>query len=134
MEVGVFIMINQYRDNMDLLIDLVKKIIDFKPKDKINFSKLNETFDADFIEPDYKNDKLLNKMDNISIKSNKYYFVCGLFLLFRESFEYLIKYEDRFNEIKKSLDTSKDIYKVIQNLKEDMWPFYPFFQESQNNY
>ena len=123
-------MINQYRDNMDLLIDLVKKIIDFKPKDKINFSKLNETFDADFIEPDYKNDKLLNKMDNISIKSNKYYFVCGLFLLFRESFEYLIKYEDRFNEIKKSLDTSKDIYKVIQNLKEDMWPFYPFFQEA----
>ena len=123
-------MIKQFRDNMDLMLDLVRKILNLKPKDKVSFNALNETFDEEFSSPSYVDDKLINKMDSISKKAPKYYYPSALFLFFRDSFEYLIKYEDRFQEIKNKLEKNKDIYEVINNLKDDMWPFHPFFQEA----
>ena len=123
-------MIKQFRDNMDLMLELVRKILNLKPKDKLVFKDLNETFDEEFSSPSYKDDKLLNKMDSISKSTPKYYYPSGLFLFFRDSFEYLIKYEDRFHEIKNQLEKNKDVYATINNLKEDMWPFHPFFQEA----
>ena len=123
-------MIKQFRDNMDFMLDLVRKILNLKPKDKLVFQTLNETFDEEFSSPSYKDDKLLNKMDSICKKTPKYYYPSGLFLFFRDSFEYLIKYEDRFHEIKNQLEKHKDVYATINNLKEDMWPFHPFFQEA----
>ncbi len=123
-------MIKQYKDNMDLIVEVIRKVLNLKPKDKLQFNKLNETFDADFSSPSYKDDKLLNKFDTIAKKTPKYYYPMGLFLLFRDSFEYIIKYEDRYLEIKNQLEKTKDLYKLIQDLKEDMWPFYPFFQEA----
>ena len=56
-------MINQYKENMDLILDLVLKILNQKPKDKILFNKLNETFDEEFSSPSYKDDKLLNRIN-----------------------------------------------------------------------
>ncbi len=123
-------MIKQYKENMDLLVELVRKTLGLKPKDKLNFNQMNELFDADFSSPSYKDDKLLNKFDSIAIKTPKYYYPIGLFLFFRDSFEYIIKYEDRYQEIIKLLTDTKDILEVIGSLKEDMWPFYPFFQEA----
>ena len=58
-------MIKQFRDNMDLMLELVRKILNLKPKDKLVFKDLNETFDEEFSSPSYKDDKLLNKMDSI---------------------------------------------------------------------
>ncbi len=123
-------MIKQYKENMDLILELVRKILNIGPKDKLVFNKLNETFDEEFSSPTYVDDKLLNKMDSISKKAPKYYYPSGLFLFFRESFEYIIKYEDRYHEIKNQLEKYKDLYATVNKLKDDMWPFHPFFQEA----
>ena len=123
-------MIKQYKENMDLILELVRKILNLGPKDKVVFNTLNETFDEEFSSPTYKEDKLLNKMDSISKKQPKFYYPSGLFLFFRDSFEYLIKYEDRFHEIKNQLEKTKDLYQAVNKLKDDMWPFHPFFQEA----
>ena len=82
-------MIKQYKENMDLILELVRKILNLGPKDRLVFNKLNETFDEEFSSPTYKEDKLLNKMDSIAKKSPKYYYPSGLFLFFRDSFEYI---------------------------------------------
>ena len=123
-------MIKQYKENMDLILELVRKILNIGPKDRLNFNKLNETFDEEFSSPTYKEDKLLNKMDSIAKKAPKYYYPSGLFLFFRDSFEYIIKYEDRYHEIKSQLEKYKDLYATVNKLKDDMWPFHPFFQEA----
>ena len=123
-------MIKQYKENMNLILDLVSKILNLKPKDKISFKLLNETFDSEIEVSSYKEDKLLLKIDEICKKNTKYYYPAGLLLFFRESFEYIFKYEDRFQEIKSKLEKTKDLYGVVNHLKDDMWPFQPFFQEA----
>ena len=40
-------MIKQFRDNMDFMLDLVRKILNLKPKDKLVFQTLNVTFDEE---------------------------------------------------------------------------------------
>jgi len=123
-------MVKQYKENMDLILELVRKVLNITPKDKLQFNVLNETFDEEFSAPSYKDDKLLNKLDAICKKAPKFYYPAGLFLFFRDSFEYIIKYEDRFRDIKSDLEKHKDLYATVNNLKEEMWPFHPFFQEA----
>ena len=86
---------------------------------------LNNMFDSD-------SDEIVisSKLDQIIKKEDKYILPSVLLLMLQDSFEYFVKYEDKYNNIKDTLFNNKSIIELAQTLKEDMWPFCPFFQEA----
>ena len=118
-------MIKQYDANIYNICDLIKKVLGVKNSSKISFEMLNDLFDTDMDE-----NKLVDKLIKIVKFDKKMIMPSILLIMLQESFEYFVKYEDKYNEIKTKLITNKNLLEMANYLKEDMWPFYPFFQEA----
>ena len=118
-------MLKQYADNNYKICDLIKSILKVKNHAKITFKMLNDLFDSDFDE-----NRLVKEVINIVKGNRKMTMPALLLLMLQESFEYFVKYEDKYNTIKTRLLQNKDLLEMANILKEDMWPFYPFFQEA----
>jgi len=118
-------MIQIYKDNIYNICDLIKKILGVKNVNKITFKDLNDVFDLDS-----DDDILLNKIKNIIKDNSKLIEPSVLLLMLGESFEFFVKFEDKYEFIKKKLQKLNNLNEMANNLMEDMWPFYPFFQES----
>lgn len=118
-------MLKIYSDNLGKISDLIKEILGVKNASKISFKLLNDYFDSDMEE-----NKLVKKISDVIKDNPKKILPAALLLMMAESFEYLVKYEDKYNAIKNMLMNTKSLNEVGGALKEDMWPFYPFFQEA----
>lgn len=118
-------MIKQFDSNIYNICDLIKKVLGVKNVSKISFEMLNDLFDTDMDE-----NKLVKKLSQIVKYDKKMIMPSILLIMLQESFEYFVKYEDKYNEIKNKLLNNKNLVEMANYLKEDMWPFYPFFQEA----
>ena len=118
-------MLKQYADNIYNICDLIKSILKVKNQSKITFKMLNDLFDSDFEE-----NRLVKEVINVVKENKKMTMPALLLLMLQESFEYFVKYEDKYNTIRSRLLQNKDLLEMANILKEDMWPFYPFFQEA----
>ena len=118
-------MLKQYSDNINNICDLIKRILGVKNPSKITFNMLNDMFDLDM-----EDSKLIAKV-LAAVKNDKRMSMPAILLLMlQDSFEYFVKYEDKYESIKNKLFVNKSMDELANILKEDMWPFYPFFQEA----
>ena len=118
-------MLKQYSDNINNICDLIKRILGVKNSSKITFKMLNDIFDLDM-----DDSKLVAKVSNAVKNDKRMTMPAILLLMLQDSFEYFVKYEDKYNSIKEKLYVNKSMDELANILKEDMWPFYPFFQEA----
>lgn len=118
-------MISIYKDNIYNICDLIKKILGVKNSNKITFDMLTNTFDSDM-----DDNKLVNKVLNIIKDNPKMIEPACLLLMLGESFEYFVKYEDKYETIKKRLMSLNNLREMANGLMDDMWPFYPLFEEA----
>ena len=118
-------MIKNYKDNIYDICDLIKKMLGVKKENKITFEMLNDLFDLD-----YDDNRLKNKISEVIKDNKKLIEPAILLLMLGESFEYFVKFEDKFNILKKRLDLVSSLNEMANIVMEDMWPFYPFFQEA----
>ena len=86
---------------------------------------LNDIFDSDM-----DDNKLISKIEAIVKNDKKMSMPSVLLLMLQDSFEYFVKYEDKYDSIKNKLYVNKSMNELANVLREDMWPFYPFFQEA----
>ncbi|MCR5350767.1 MAG: hypothetical protein K6E20_07245 [Acholeplasmatales bacterium] len=118
-------MIKNYKDNIYNICDLIKKLLGVKKENKIGFQMLNDLFDLD-----YDDNRLEKKIMEVITEDKKQIEPAILLLMLGESFEYFVKFEDKFNILKKRLDLVSSLNEMANIVMEDMWPFYPFFQEA----
>ena len=118
-------MLKQYSDNINNICDLIKRILGVKNSSKITFQMLNNIFDLD-MEDSPLVDKALAQVKN----DKRMTMPAVLLLMLQDSFEYFVKYEDKYDSIKNKLYANKSMDELANVLKEDMWPFYPFFEEA----
>ncbi|MCR5647094.1 MAG: hypothetical protein K6F81_02310 [Acholeplasmatales bacterium] len=118
-------MLRQYADNINNICNLIKHILGVKNSSKITFKMLNDLFDLDM-----EDSKLVDKVTKAIKNDKKMIMPSVLLLMLQESFEYFVKYEDKYESIKNKLFNNKSMNELADILKEDMWPFYPFFQEA----